>query len=181
MVEASESAKSTRDLVSGAGGLNQLSNHQRGKQAKRTGQDKPGAGGGSGLKCGFCRWGPHDRSYCLVKESDCTTCGKKGHFAAKCKQKGAGKAKGKLSEVKDTGKDVAEAACNMIKVISLDYFGIASGCLRWTTGVDVVYYFKSWGYPAPPPTEVVGGGVHLSLSHRGIFRGTRCIINQFSH
>ena len=38
MVEAAESAKSTRDIVSGSGGLNRLSDHQKSKHQKKIGK-----------------------------------------------------------------------------------------------------------------------------------------------
>ena len=123
MVEASESAKATRDLVSGAGGLNRLSDHQRGKQQKRTGQ-KARTDGGSDNKCGFCGQGPHDRADCPAKESECNSCGKKGHFAVRCRQKGKDKKKATISEVKDSNAEGKEpAACSVLEEITEDYFG----------------------------------------------------------
>ena len=90
MVEAVESAKSTWDLVTGAGGLNRLSNHRKGKQEKRQGSKpvKSGTGGGSGAACcKFCGRADHNRDSCLAKDGTCHNCGLKGHLSNRCRQK----------------------------------------------------------------------------------------------
>merc|ERR1712239_111632 len=101
LVEATESARSTRDLVSGAGGLNRLSDHQKNKSQKRQEKGKPASSSTPG-KCTFCGRGQHERSECPAKDAECNTCKRKGHFAITCRTKKSGKGSTRgVKEVKE--------------------------------------------------------------------------------
>merc|ERR1712082_277551 len=131
LVEAAESARSTRDLVSGAGGLNRLSDHQKYKGQRRQDKGKPSAQqGGAQGKCGFCGRKSHTRDNCPAKDALCNSCKRKGHFSVQCRTKGkSGNTSKGVKEVKEAGEELLEpgAGVRELTEIEEDFFG---GCMR---------------------------------------------------
>ena len=76
LVESCEMGKSAGDQISKAGGVFRLSEHQRGKFAKKVGKasGKPGESGGAGKKCGYCGRETHPRDQCPARDKECRKC-----------------------------------------------------------------------------------------------------------
>ena len=104
LAEALEAGKSNQELVSGAGNLYRMSDHQRnkntGRQEKRATGNKPAqksnkpppsTSGNSTPKCGFCGSKSHSsklsdrRESCPAFSEACTACSTIGHFKDQCR------------------------------------------------------------------------------------------------